>query len=205
LIANSDFVDGKTTATGAAKLVKNNTQIDIGDRKTLPYIQQQLIDAVNSNADFQAAVLPRHIYPPLISRYRQGMAYGNHVDNPLMGFYPSMRADIAMTVFLSDPATYEGGELEVQSPVGALTYKLNKGDAIVYPCTQVHQVKEVTKGMRQVAVTWIQSHVKDAIKRQTLFELYTIHKAISQNQSNSAEANQLLQTHSNLLRMWAEA
>ena len=192
LLSQSDFVDGKTTATAAAREVKKNTQIDITDQKTLPYIQQHIIDAINHNPDFQAAVMPRHIYPPLISRYRQGMSYGNHVD-------------IAMTVFLSDPNTYEGGELEVQSPAGMLTYKLNKGDAIVYPCTQVHQVKEVTKGVRQVAVTWIQSHVRDAAKRQLLFELYNIHKAISKSSPNSAEANQLLQTHSNLMRMWADA
>lgn len=205
LLSQSDFVDGKTTATAAAREVKKNTQIDVTDQKTLPYIQQHIIDAINRNPDFQAAVMPRHIYPPLISRYRQGMSYGNHVDSPLMGSYPSMRVDIAMTVFLSDPNTYEGGELEVQSPAGMLTYKLNKGDAIVYPCTQVHQVKEVTKGVRQVAVTWIQSHVRDAAKRQLLFELYNIHKAISKSGPNSAEANQLLQTHSNLMRMWADA
>lgn len=205
LLSQSDFVDGKTTATAAAREVKKNTQIDITDSKTLPYIQQHIIDAINRNPDFQAAVMPRHVYPPLISRYRQGMSYGNHVDSPLMGNYPPMRGDIAMTVFLSDPTTYGGGELEVQSPAGILTYKLNKGDAIVYPCTQVHQVKEVSKGMRQVAVTWIQSHVRDAAKRQILFELYSIHKAISKNNPNSPEANQLLQTHSNLVRMWAEA
>lgn len=205
LIEQSDFVDGKTTATAAARDVKKNTQIDINDRKTLPHIQQHIIDAMNRNPDFQAAVMPRHIYPPLISRYRQGMSYGNHVDSPLMGNFPPMRGDIAMTIFLSEPNTYEGGELEVISPVGAFTYKLNKGDAVVYPCTQVHQVKEVTKGLRQVAVTWIQSHVRDAIKRQTLFELYSIHKTLSQANPNSFEANQLLQTYSNLVRMWAEA
>lgn len=205
LLLNSDFVDGKSTATQAAKLVKNNTQIDVADQKTLPYIQQHLIEAMNKSPDFQAAVLPKHVYPPLISRYRQGMSYGNHVDSPLMGAYPSMRVDIAMTIFLSDPATYEGGELEIQSPLGPLTYKLNKGDAFVYPCTQVHRVKEVLKGVRQVAVTWIQSYVRDAAKRQTLFELHKIHKALSLQNPNSTEANQLLQTHSNLVRMWAEA
>lgn len=205
LISNADFVDGKTTATQAAKLVKNNTQIDVADQKILPYIQQHIVEAMNQSPDFQAAVLPRHVYPPLISKYRQGMAYGNHVDSPLMGAYPSMRVDIAMTIFLSDPATYEGGELEIQSPVGPLTYKLNKGDAIVYPCTQVHRVKEVLKGVRQVAVTWIQSYVRDAAKRQILYELTQIHKTLSQLNPNSPEANQLLQTHSNLVRMWAEA
>lgn len=205
LISRSDFVDGKTTATAAAREVKQNTQIDMRDQKTLPYIQQHIMDAVNRHPLFQAAIMPRHIYPPMISKYRAGMSYGNHVDSPLIGAYPAMRADIGMTVFLSDPDTYEGGELVVFSPSGEFTYKLAKGDAIVYPCTQVHRVNEVTKGMRQVAVTWIQSHVREANKRQTLFELYSIHQALSKNDPNSPEANQLLQTYSNLIRMWAEA
>lgn len=205
LLSQSDYVDGKTTATAAAKQVKQNTQIDINDKKTLPYIQQHIIDALNRNELFRSAAHPRHIFPPLVSKYRQGMSYGNHVDSPLTGAYPSMRADIATTVFLNEPEKYEGGELEVTTPVGTLLYKLNKGDAIVYPCTQLHQVKEVTKGVRQVAVTWIQSHIKDAAQRQILFEIYSTHKAISKDTPNSPEANQLLQTHSNLVRMWTEA
>lgn len=205
LLSQSDYVDGKTTATAAAKLVKQNTQIDVNDNKTLPYIQQYIVEAINKNELFRNAAHPRHIFPPLVSKYRQGMSYGDHVDAPLTGAYPAMRADIAMTVFLNDPTKYEGGELEVTSPVGLLLYKLNKGDAIVYPCTQLHQVKEVTKGVRQVAVTWIQSHIKDAAQRQILFELYSTHKAMNENLPNSSEANQLLQTHSNLMRMWAEA
>jgi PKHD-type hydroxylase len=205
LISRSDFVDGKTTASAAAREVKQNTQIDMRNQQTLPFIQQHIIDALNRNPIFQAAIMPRHIYPPMISRYRAGMSYGWHVDSPLIGAYPAMRADIAMTVFLSDPDTYTGGELCILSPTGEFNYKLAKGDAIVYPCTQVHRVNEVTKGMRQVAVTWIQSHIREAAQRQTLFEIYSIHQAISNNNPASNEANQLLQTYSNLIRMWADA
>jgi len=205
LISESDFVDGKTTATAAAREVKNNTQIDSRDQKTLPYIQQHIVDGLSRNPTFQAAVMPRHIYPPLVSRYRKGMSYGNHVDSPLMGAFPPMRVDIAMTVFLSDPDSYQGGELIIQSPLGELSYKLPKGDAVIYPCTQVHSVNEVTYGVRQVAVTWIQSHVRNAAKRQTLYELYTVHQSLSNQNPNSPEANQLLQTYSNLIRMWADA
>jgi PKHD-type hydroxylase len=198
-------VDGKTTATAAAKEVKQNTQIDMRNQQTLPYIQQHIIDCINRNQLFQAAIMPRHIYPPIISRYRAGMGYGWHVDSPLMGAYPAMRADIAMTIFLNDPENYDGGELNVLAPTGEFTYKLAKGDAIIYPCTQVHRVNEVTRGMRQVAVTWIQSHIRDANQRQTLFELYNVHQALSKDNPNSPEANQLLQTYSNLIRMWADA
>jgi PKHD-type hydroxylase len=205
LVSESDFADGRATASSAAREVKNNTQIDIRDQKTLPLIQQHIVESLSRNPLFQAAVMPRHVYPPLVSRYRKGMSYGKHVDSPLMGAFPPMRVDIAMTVFLSDPASYEGGELTIQSPLGELTYKLPKGDAIIYPCTQVHAVNEVTSGVRQVAVTWIQSHVRDAAQRQTLFELFTVHQALAGQNPNSPEANQLLQTYSNLIRMWADA
>lgn len=204
LVNNSAYKDGKSTATMAAREVKNNLQIDVNDQTTLPVIHQVITQALYSSPLFQTAVMPKHIYPPLVSRYEPGMSYGWHVDSPIMGGNGMvMRADIAMTIFLSDPDTYEGGELVVLSPVGEMTYKLAKGDAIIYPCTQVHGVNEVTSGVRKVAVTWIESLVPDAEKRKVLFDLRQVYDAISIYNPKSAEANLLLQTHSNLLRMWS--
>jgi PKHD-type hydroxylase len=201
LIESSLFVDGAKTASLAAQSVKNNLQIDKDNTQTLPPLQKIILQALETNPLFQIATLPKHIYPIVFSKYSEGMTYGWHVDSPQMGS-PSIRTDLAMTIFLSDPSTYEGGELLIQGSQGITAYKPNKGDAVVYPCMYLHCVNPITQGERRAAVTWIQSEVGSVEKRQILFDMNQIHGSLYQKDPNSMEANLLLQTHSNLLRMW---
>ncbi len=201
LLDMSKYVDGASTASFAAKAVKNNLQIDRNDTNTLPQLQEIIVDALNLNPLFQISALPRHIYPILFSKYFEGMTYGWHVDSPTMG-NPSMRTDLAMTIFLSEPDSYEGGELLIQGPQGIAAYKPNKGDAVMYSCTFLHCVNPIVKGERRAAVTWIQSQVGSDEKRQILLNLNQIHGILYQKDAISFESNLLLQTHSNLLRMW---
>ncbi|MEY4540122.1 MAG: hypothetical protein RLZZ306_1879 [Bacteroidota bacterium] len=201
LIKSSLFVDGAKTASMSAKSVKNNLQIDKNDIQTLPQLQAIILRALETSPLFQIATLPKHIYPIVFSKYSEGMTYGWHVDSPQMGS-PAIRTDLAMTIFLSDPSTYEGGELLIQGSQGVTAYKPNKGDAVVYPCMYLHCVNPITQGERRAAVTWIQSEVGSVEKRQILFDMNQIHGSLYQKDPNSMEANLLLQTHSNLLRMW---
>lgn len=201
LSARSNFEDGKKTATAAAREVKNNLQMDMQSQE-YGMIQQILLQALNGNMLFRNAVLLKTIYPFLISTYRTGMTYGWHVDSPLMA--NMMRTDIAMTIFLSNPDEYEGGELELQTGSGTVLYKLPAGDAVCYPCTQLHQVREVASGERRVAVTWIQSLVKSADQRKILTDIQEVIDELRKEDLISEPANVLQQTHSNLIRMWAE-
>lgn len=201
LQASAIFRDGKDTATEAAKEVKNNLQLDTTST-AYSNIQEILLAAMNHNGLFRNAILPKNVYPFLISRYAPGMGYGWHVDSPLMG--NMMRTDVAMTIFLSDPTEYEGGELELQSAAGNVLYKLKQGDAICYPCTQLHRVREVTNGERHVAVTWVQSLVKIADQRKLLFDIQQVIDGLLAQDSQSPAARLLQQNHSNLLRMWCE-
>jgi PKHD-type hydroxylase len=201
LIESSLFVDGAKTASLAAQSVKNNLQIDKDNTQTLPPLQKIILQALETNPLFQIATLPKHIYPIVFSKYSEGMTYGWHVDSPQMGS-PAIRTDLAMTIFLSDPNTYQGGELLIQGSQGITAYKPNKGDAVVYPCMYLHCVNPITQGERRAAVTWIQSEVGSVEKRQILFDMNQIHGSLYQKDPNSIEANLLLQTHSNLLRMW---
>ena len=110
---------------------------------------------------------------PQFSRYDPGMEYGSHVDAAVIGMgNDAMRADLASTLFLSDPATYDGGELILELPSGAEEIKLEAGEAIVYSATSVHRVAPVTKGSRLVALTWMQSTVPDERLRSILFDLH---------------------------------
>jgi len=201
LLESSLFVDGAKTASLAAQAVKSNLQIDKNNTQTLPQLQSIILQALETSPLFQIATLPKHIYPIVFSKYYAGMTYGWHVDSPQMGS-PAIRTDLAMTIFLSEPSAYEGGELLIQGSQGITAYKPNKGDAVVYPCMYLHCVNPITQGERRAAVTWIQSEVGSVEKRQILFDINQIHGSLYQKDSNSVEANLLLQTHSNLLRMW---
>lgn len=202
LTAKANFVDGKLTANMAAKDVKNNLQIDAANDE-LKEIQLILNTALQSSPLFNIAALPKSVYPFVISKYNAGKYYGWHVDSPIMG-NPTIRTDLAMTIFLSDPATYEGGELLIQQAGNVSSFKPAKGDAILYPCQFLHCVNEIKSGERLAAVTWIQSNVKTPEQREILFQLNQVHSALYQQAPDAPATNLLLQTHSNLFRMWAD-
>jgi PKHD-type hydroxylase len=202
LIKATEFVDGKATASMAAKEVKNNLQLD-SHSSAMDAIQLILNNALQTSPYFQAATQPKKVHPFIISKYVPGQFYGWHVDSPIMGD-PMIRTDLAMTIFLSDPASYEGGELLIQGSAGPLAMKPKKGDAVLYPCQFLHCVNEVKKGERIAAVTWIQSNIQSTEQRQILFELNQVQAVLQQRDKHSPEANLMLQAYSNLFRMWAE-
>lgn len=203
LLEQAAYINGQATATLGAREVKNNLQVDMNRPELIQPLQYILLQGFNSTPLFHAATLPKQIYAPLFSQYQPGMYYGWHVDSPLMG-QPPVRSDIAMTIFLEHPDAYDGGELEIQGHHGPILFKLPKGDAICYPCNYLHQVREVTKGTRKVAVTWIQSMIKSPDQRNILFSIKQLHDRLFSKDPKSTEANELLQTYSNLVRMWAE-
>ena len=203
LLAQIPFVDGKATATNAARDVKRNMQADVNNQDIMPQLQQLMGMALMNQPKFQTELYAARIYPFLFSRYEPGMGYGWHVDSPVMGS-PMVRTDLAMTVFLSDPATYEGGELVIKTDAGEISYKPAMGDAIIYPCQYVHCVNDVRSGVRAAAVSWIQCSVRSAEQRILLAGLKSAHQKLEAKDPQSEETQSVLQAWSNLLRMWAE-
>jgi PKHD-type hydroxylase len=202
LINSSHFIDGKLTANLAASEVKNNLQL-ASNNEALTEIQKIVSKALQQSPLFNIAALPQKIYPAMVSKYTAGKYYGWHVDSPIMGD-PPIRTDLAMTIFLSDPSSYDGGELLIQSGTSTASFKPAKGDAVLYPCQYLHCVNEIISGERIAIVTWVQSNVKNPAQRQILFELNQVHSAMYQQAPNAPATNLLLQTHSNLFRMWAD-
>ena len=198
------FVPGAETAGGRARRVKNNEQVSqkADERKALHEI---VISALSRNKEFNRAALPKRIRPPLISRYRQGMAYGKHVDNALMGPKGGReRSDVSLTVFISDISEYDGGELVIHSPFGVQEVKLPSGSVVVYPSSSLHEVAEVTRGERLVAVTWAQSYVRDDHQREILAHLARVKDKLNDIAPDDEETDLVHHTYANLLRMWAE-
>jgi PKHD-type hydroxylase len=107
-------------------------------------------------------------------------------------------------VFLSEPETYEGGELVIEEADSERPYKLAAGSAIVYPSTTLHRVEPVVKGDRTVCVGWVQSLVRDAARREILFDLETVKRTMFAQTGKTPEFDLLTKTTANLLRRWAE-
>ena len=202
-LKDAEFVDGAATAGWHAKQVKHNTQLKGNDPLT-----QELRGVVNQalqrNRLFQAAIRPKTIRPVLFSRYEPGMEYGYHVDNALMSDQPPTRADVSLTLFLSAPSTYTGGELVIDTSLGEQSFKLEAGAMIVYPSSTLHRVAPVTAGIRYAAVTWVQSFVRDVSEREILFDLDTAQQVMFEKSGKSPEFDIVSKTLANLLRKWAD-
>jgi PKHD-type hydroxylase len=201
-LQKAEFVDGKLTAGWHARLVKHNLQAQ--DSETSRSLKQCLVDAIWRNALFQMAVRPKVLRSPLLSRYEPGMSYGTHVDNALMGDPNPMRSDVSLTLFLSSPDEYDGGELVIEDSLGERPFKLDAGSMIIYPSTTLHRVEPVTRGVRLVAVSWVQSYVRDPGDREILFELDTARKALFEQYGKTPEFDLISKSHANLLRKWVE-
>lgn len=200
-IAAGVFIDGVLSSGWASRQVKNNEQLGAGP--ALEAAQRQVIGALRGNPVFAAAVMPRHFAPPLFARYMPGMEFGSHMDNPLMG-PDHMRADVSVTIFLSDPDSYDGGELVMENTGGETTYKLPAGSAVTYPTTVLHRVEPVTRGVREVAVTWVQSLFRRPDQREILFDLERTARAIFEREGKSEHYDLINKSSSNLQRMWVD-
>jgi len=204
ILGDSEFVDGKRTAGKAAQRVKNNLESALSPEKQ-QLLNRILMSAIGNNQQFKSFALPNRMADFIFSRYHDGMTYGDHVDDPIMGGAGGrFRTDVSTTIFLNNPDEYEGGELTVRTPYGDKLVKLSAGDAVVYPSASVHQVAPVTSGVRQVALTWMQSFVRDASQRELLYELDQAREGLLDDDSTSERAKQVDRCYANLLRMWAD-
>lgn len=184
--------------------VRNHLQIAPDDRQVLPQIQQLINQALTQNPMFQALFVPLRMSPFAVSRFDQGHSYGWHIDHPIMG-NPPLRTDLAITIFLSEPTACNGGELEIETGSGIQQIKAARGSAVIYSCNNVHRVAEVTSGRRIVAISWIQCAVRQPQQRDILFNLQRVYQSLGEKGQHAPEANLLLQTWSNLMRMWSES
>ena len=200
--ARVGFVDGRATAGMAASRVKRNEEL-APDADARALVNLILMAALGHNARFRSAALPNRMADFIVARYHPGMTYGDHVDDPIMGG-GKFRTDVSMTVFLNPPEAYDGGELVIRTAFGDRRVKLRAGDAVVYPSASVHHVAEVTRGERLVALTWIQSFVRDAARRELLFELDLARDHLLGNDPDAETTKYVDRSYANLLRMWSE-
>jgi PKHD-type hydroxylase len=203
MLGGARFVDGRLSAGMAASRVKDNEELAL-EPDLLQRLYRVVMASVGHSEVFRSAVLPARVADFIFARYQPGMRYGDHVDDPIMGQGPKFRSDVSMTIFLNAPDSYAGGELVIRTPFGEQQVKLAAGHAVVYPSASVHRVAEVTRGQRLVALTWIQSFVRDAARRELLYELDQSRQQLLRGDPESDVTKNVDRCYVNLLRMWAD-
>jgi PKHD-type hydroxylase len=198
-LARASFQPGEDTAGWSARLVKSNLQA--GDGPETEARRSLVCSRLLEHPVFALATRPKAVIGPLFSRYESGHAYGTHVDNAIIG---GARTDVSFTVFLSEPAAYDGGELVIDTPSGEEAFKLAPGSVITYPATTLHRVAPVTRGERLAAAGWVRSYLRDPVQRELLFDLETARRRLFEREGKTSEADLLAKCAANLMRMWCE-
>jgi PKHD-type hydroxylase len=208
LLADGPWKDGRSSAGAQAHERKNNEQL-AAESAQAEQLRALVLAALQRDALFFSAALPRKIFNPLFNRYRgDSNHYGAHIDGAVLhSRHPAqwVRTDLSCTLFLCEPADYDGGELVIQEPQGERRYKLPAGDLLLYPGTTLHQVAPVTRGERLASFFWVESMVREGERRQLLFEMdMALLKLRARGDADDAALVQLTGTYHNLLRMWAD-
>ena len=204
VLRQGQFVDGKLSAGKNARLEKNNQEL-AADEHDYAALNNVVMTTLVRHPSYLQTAMPAKICAPIYARYTTGMAYGGHIDDPIMGPPDSRyRSDISISVFLNGPEEYEGGELCIETPQGSTEIKLPAGHAILYPSTSYHSVNKVTSGERLVAVCWVQSYIRRADQREILVQLDRARESLAAD-VNSPAYQQINLAYANLFRMWAEA
>ncbi|MDI1300901.1 MAG: Fe2+-dependent dioxygenase [bacterium] len=205
--AGEAWVDGRVTAGYQGAPVKQNQQID--ERSAVAQeLGDLVLGALEQHPVFISAALPREVYPPMFNRYSGGMQFGSHVDgairlSPHNGL--KMRTDVSATLFLADPESYDGGELQIEDAYGVQSVKLPAGDMVIYPATSLHRVTAVTRGTRVASFFWVQSMVRDDGQRALLYDMDNAIQQLNNTGADIMARTRLVGCYHNLLRQWADA
>lgn len=205
----SEWEDGRSTAGAQSALVKRNEQLP-PNSEVARALGHRIVSALTSSPKFVSAAVPLQIFPPLFNRYAaaNGHHFGIHVDNAVRGDHLTgmrIRTDLSVTLFLSEPDEYDGGELVVEDNYGSHEVKLAAGDCVLYPSTSLHMVTPVTRGARICSFFWLQSMIRDGHARSMIYDLdVAIQALVERLGRDDPETVKLTGIYHNLIRYWAE-
>lgn len=171
--------------------------------------QAEVTAALMDSAAFLSAALPHTVFPPLFSHYGTGQGRGGQIDRAIRCDRQTgarIRTDLSCTLFLTDPADYDGGELEIDGRFGKASYRLPAGYMLLYPSNSLNRVTPVTRGERVSCFFWLQSLVADHAAREILYDLdQSVQKLSVERGRGDDEVLRLTAIYHNLVRRWAEA
>lgn len=208
IIDAADWIDGNATSGPQSALAKRNEQLP-EDGDAAKQAGRLILEALGRSPLFVASSLPLKIYPPLFNSYGEGQEFDTHVDNAIRikrGVDFRIRSDLSVTVFLEAPENYDGGELLIEDHYGVQRVKLPAGHAVVYPSSSLHRVTPITRGRRVASFFWLQSMIRDAEARRTLFDLdRAIQRLTGELGGKDRSVIELTGVYHNLLRRWADS
>lgn len=200
LASSAKFLDGRMSNPGNS--TKDNLQVDLND----PAYQEStgiLTNALQRSREVADFALPKILAPPLMCRYDPKMKYGAHADTAYITTPGGrMRTDVSCTIFISDPGSYEGGELRIHLGSEVINIKYPAGHCILYPSHTLHEVVPVSSGQRVVAITFIESLVPNQEHREMVFALNEV-AALEGFNMKMDNRVRLDTVKSNLIRMWS--
>ena len=205
----ADWEDGRSTAGAQSALVKKNQQLP-PDSEVSRALGRRVLSALTASPRFISAAIPLQIFPPLFNRYvaDDGHHFGIHVDNAVRGDHLTglrIRTDLSVTLFLSEPDDYDGGELVIEDNYGSHEIKLAAGSLVLYPASSLHMVTPVTRGIRVASFFWLQSMIRDAHARSMIFDLDSaIQSLVERLGRDDPETVKLTGIYHNLIRTWAD-
>jgi len=203
ILSRIEDVDGKNTAGKIGAGIKQNRQKREGHGEHMA-ASQLVLDAMSSCRPLKTYAFPFKVSPVRFAQYEPGMYYGEHMDAGVMPVAGGLlRTDISFTLFLSDPDSYEGGELTLIDDMIRSQVKGNRGDLFVYQSGLRHQVNEVRAGQRRVAVGWIQSIYPTAEKRRIVEKLSLLRADLGQHDETDrhSQVNEVIVC---LERLWSD-
>ncbi|ATQ67038.1 MULTISPECIES: Fe2+-dependent dioxygenase [Methylosinus] len=202
----AQWEDGASTG-GAAAAFKSNEQLPPNGELSRR-LGERLLSAVVSNPGFVSAAIPLRVYPPMFNRYGVGHYFDVHVDNAVRGDPMTglrIRADLAVTVFLSEPDEYDGGELVVDDAYDSHSVKLSAGSVAVYPASNLHMVTPVTRGVRHASFFWVQSMIRQEGVRDLIYDLDLAMQDLTPRLgARDEDMVKLGGVYHNLIRHWSE-
>jgi PKHD-type hydroxylase len=135
-------------------------------------------DRLLNDKDVRYGYLPVSISEVFIAEYEIGMEYNWHYDS---GFIRGKPRDLSFTIGIEDQ--YEGGELEIEN-FG--TYRIARGEILIYPTTFMHRVKPITSGKRTAIIGWFESEFAETALRQVVGKFNLLQSQIRSRKTDKA-------------------
>lgn len=132
------------------KEVRNNSSHMIMANEDTYWLFEKLLYVVTAANKIQYKFDVNHFDAVQLSRYRVGEYYGKHMD---IGPGRLGNRKISLTLQITDPSEYEGGDLILDFDDFAAPRDI--GSVTLFPSFMKHWVTPVTKGTRYSIVAWV--------------------------------------------------
>ncbi|RKF22573.1 PKHD-type hydroxylase [Altericroceibacterium spongiae] len=171
--------------------------------------QAEITAALMDHSGFLSSVLPHSVTPPSFEISSDGDRLTRQMSkvpqcHPETG--APFRPDMAAMLFLSDPADYEGGELQLSGRFAQAGYRLPAGHMLIFAPGSFRRMAPVVSGNRLACFFWMQSLVGDSAARRTLYELdRAIQSLTAERGRKDDQVGRLTAIYHQLIRRWAEA